>query len=98
MRAHLGRGIALGVVALVLALNGVRAARGNGVEPYTLSWWTVDSGGTMASRAGDYTLSGTLGQAEAGSVSQASATLHGGFWAGSLTQHRVFLPLVVRLT
>jgi hypothetical protein len=61
---------------------------------YDLSWWTVDSGGTMGLTSGSYTLSGTAGQPDAGVLSNSDYVLAGGFWAGILVKLESFLPLI----
>ncbi len=61
---------------------------------YTLDWFTVDGGGGTAS--GGYTVSGTLGQPDAGTLSGGGYTLQGGFWGGAASGVRVYLPLVRR--
>lgn len=50
-----------------------------GAQSYTLDWWDADAGGT--SSGGGYTVSGTIGQPEAGILSAGLFTLSGGFWA-----------------
>jgi uncharacterized repeat protein (TIGR01451 family) len=66
------------VMALVLILAAATA----GAQPYELSWWTVDGGGAMNATGGAYTLSGTIGQPDAGGpYTGAPYTLHSGFWA-----------------
>lgn len=46
---------------------------------YSVNWWTVDgSGGT--STGGVYSVSGTIGQPDAGRMSGGNFTLEGGFW------------------
>ena len=51
------------------------------INSYELSWSTVDGGGG-SSAAGRYTLSGTIGQSDAGPVmSDGNYTFAGGFWA-----------------
>jgi hypothetical protein len=63
---------------------------------YDLSWWTVDGGGGTAG-AGVYTLSGTVGQPDAGPALEAGAhTLTGGFWYGAEARYRLYLPIVLR--
>jgi hypothetical protein len=47
---------------------------------YSLDWWTVDGGGGT-STGGVYSVSGTIGQPDAGTMSGGSFTLTGGFWA-----------------
>ena len=49
-------------------------------QSYTLDWWDADAGGT--SSGGGYTVSGTIGQPEAGVHSGGSFTLSGGFFWG----------------
>ena len=44
--------------------------------------WTVDGGGSSAMTGGDYSLSGTAGQAEAGNLQSTNYDLQGGFWGG----------------
>ncbi|MFZ4576322.1 MAG: hypothetical protein ACOYN0_18205, partial [Phycisphaerales bacterium] len=50
---------------------------------YSISWYTVDGGGGTSS-GGTYTLSGTIGQPDAGApLTGGTFTLVGGFWAGA---------------
>jgi hypothetical protein len=49
---------------------------------YTLDWRTVDGGGATECTGGAYTLSGTIGQPDAGRSSGSGYTLGGGFWMG----------------
>jgi hypothetical protein len=62
---------------------------------YEISWYTIDSGGTQNLSGGSYTLSGTIGQYDAGSQSGGSYTLNGGYWV-DLFGYRLYLPLVLR--
>jgi hypothetical protein len=80
----------------LLALLLIAAAEGAAATGYDLSWWTVDSGGgTSSSAGGNYTLSGTIGQPDAGAAMNGSGySLAGGFWAGAMNQYSVYLPLV----
>ncbi|MEK7730556.1 MAG: hypothetical protein AAB363_01740 [Planctomycetota bacterium] len=47
---------------------------------YDLSWHTIDGGGVMFSNGGDFELSGTIGQPDAGTLTSGEYTLTGGFW------------------
>lgn len=47
---------------------------------YDLSWHTIDGGGVMFSTGGDFELSGTIGQPDAGTLTSGEYTLTGGFW------------------
>jgi len=79
-------------IALLLAVSTALARSG-----YDLSWWTVDGGGGIAS-GGPYTLTGTIGQPDAGTLTGGDYTLGGGFWGpGAVTvEYKVYLPLVLR--
>ena len=99
-------GILLALITLLLLAGIVQAQTGNQAEQpasntaagYDLSWWTVDSGGLVeAGSPGLYSLSGSIGQPDAGLVLTGGGyTLAGGFWGGAATQYRIYLPLVLR--
>ena len=55
---------------------------------FSLSWSTIDGGGGTSSN-GQYSVSGTIGQPDAGAMSGGPFTLTGGFWA---------LPVAVQTT
>jgi len=50
-------------------------------RPYELSWSTIDGGGGVSS--GQYVLSGTIGQPDAGVMAGGSYEVYGGFWPGA---------------
>ena len=83
------------LIVLIISLSGIALTAGG----YDLSWWTVDGGGGTSSGNG-YTLNGTLGQPDAGTVATGGGyTLAGGFWHGGVAvsvQMKVFLPLTER--
>ena len=60
---------------------------------YDLSWSSIDGGGGMSSD-GRYTLSGSIGQPDAGALTGSGYTLTGGFW-GIAAHYRIYLPLVL---
>jgi hypothetical protein len=68
-----------GAVLVVATLMPSVAAQPGG---YRVSWWTVDGGGG-ASGNGEFSLRGTIGQPDAGTMQGGDYTLHGGFWAGA---------------
>ena len=89
--------ILLPLVALaVLLLSGVVLAQ----PDYDLSWWTVDGGGATFSTGGDYSLGGTVGQPDAGTMSGGDSALGGGFWSGIATIvydfYEHYLPLIFK--
>jgi hypothetical protein len=59
----------------VLTIAGVALA-----QP-TIPWYTIDGGGGT-STGGTFTLSGTIGQPDAGVLTGGSFVLRGGFWNG----------------
>ena len=48
-------------------------------QSYSIDWFTIDGGGGT-STGGVYTVSGTIGQPDAGQMSGGNFTLDGGFW------------------
>ncbi len=67
------RFICLGLLAVALPL-GARA------QSYSIDWWSIDGGGG-ASTGGVYTVTGTIGQPDAGPMGGGNFTLDGGFWS-----------------
>jgi hypothetical protein len=101
--AALTGSVLLILLALAITVAGVQDQRreSNASPPtYDLSWWTVDGGGGRAgvgSEGHPYTLSGTIGQADAAEwTGSGGYALVGGFWSGARTTYQVCLPLVVR--
>jgi len=53
-----------------------------GAQTFDLSWYTIDGGGDLWTSGGDFELSGTIGQPDAGPVLTGGGfALTGGFWA-----------------
>src|SRR5215510_6724790 len=48
-------------------------------QPFAIDWFTIDGGGGT-STGGVYSISGTVGQPDAGHLSGGNYTLDGGFW------------------
>ncbi len=89
------KGIILTMIAVLLALALTALALAQSGGGFDLTWNTVDGGGGES--AGDsYSLSGTIGQAEAGVMSGGSYTLSGGFWGGASAVNLLHLPLIQR--
>ena len=92
--------LALGMFML-LALNvRVGYAESTNAAPravgYEISWYTIDGGGAQDLVGGSYTLSGTIGQADAGAQSGGNYKLNGGFWGFADSLGKLFLPLIMR--
>lgn len=100
------RWIPLLLIAGLFMAASVALAQSGG--DFDLSWWTVDGGGGTASSGESYTLVGTVGQPDAGTLSGGNYTLAGGFWNAIADQpastptptppatHSIYLPLVAR--
>ena len=58
---------------------GLAALMALAAGPFGISWWTVDGGGAV-SVGGAYSLTGTIGQADAETLRGGPYTLQGGFW------------------
>jgi hypothetical protein len=54
-------------------------------QNYSIDWFTIDGGGGTSS-GGPYTLSGTIGQPDAGTLSGGTYALEGGFWGAFAVQ------------
>lgn len=62
------------ILALLIGLSSSAA-----LAQYSIDWHTIDGGGGT-STGGVYSVSGTIGQPEAGKMSGGSYTIDGGFW------------------
>ena len=88
--------VAIFVILTLILVSAVVLAAQLGPE---IRWWSVD-GGAETSSGGDYTLSGIIGQPDAGpSMSDGSYTVTGGYWhAGhepvGPEEWTVFLPVI----
>ncbi|MFK7885001.1 MAG: GC-type dockerin domain-anchored protein [Phycisphaerales bacterium] len=70
------------VAALAMAGSSAMAQSGG---PYEITAWTIDGGGVVNATGGVYSLSGTVGQPDAGPI-QTGGTfeLAGGFWPAAI--------------
>jgi hypothetical protein len=89
----------ISIIVLLLVCLALIAGLAHAAGGYGLDWWTVDGGGG-ASAGGNYLLSGTIGQPDAGpALTGGNYHLEGGFWGGALSgnaQLKVYLPVVGR--
>ena len=60
---------------------------------YSIDWSTIDGGGGTSTR-GVYSITGTIGQHDAGTVSGGTFTLQGGFWSLIASVQTPGAPLV----
>ena len=69
------------VAALVFLVIAITAH----AQPYAIDWFTIDGGGGT-STGGVYSVSGTIGQPDAGVMSSGPYSLVGGFWGVTAIQ------------
>jgi hypothetical protein len=80
------RGFAMTTAALLGAFATASASAGPSGGGYDLSWNTFDGGGGTSTGAGGWSLTGTIGQHDAGATMTGGGfSLTGGFWPGAST-------------
>ncbi len=80
MRKYARRMYVAGTILIAGAAVSVGSAA---AQQFALDWFTVDGGGAMRSTGGDFELSGTIGQPDAGGpLTGGHFELTGGFWFG----------------
>ena len=84
----------LALAVLLAASVGVADAQSGG--GYDQSWYTIDGGGVTFSTGSGYQLGSTIGQPDAGTLTNGGYTLLGGFWGGSAAQYRIYLPIALK--
>ncbi len=72
------RNASIGTLFLALAIAPAAFA-----QDFDLAWHTIDGGGEMFTSGGNFELSGTIGQPDAGAMTGGDFELVGGFWAGA---------------
>ena len=86
----------LGVLGGIRPWSAGDASAATASATYAIDWYTIDGGGASPSGGGQYALGGTIGQADAGTLTGAPYTLAGGFWAALDPRFLGNLPLVQR--
>jgi hypothetical protein len=88
------------VLVLLIGISTANAQRTNDPAApqsgYSIDWYTIDGGGATFSTGGSYSLGGSIGQPDAGQVSNLPYTLNGGFWGGASISYNIYLPLVLK--
>ncbi len=82
---------AIGSLLLALSLSAAQA------QTFSLDWFTIDGGGGT-STGGVYSVSGTIGQPDAGKMSGGNFTLEGGFWAAIQVPSAPYLSITLTPT
>lgn len=81
--------MALALVLLLLAATALASG------PYELLWYAIGAGGAT-SEGGVYSLSASIGQNAADSMSGGVYSLGGGFWSGVPPVYLRYLPVIFR--
>ena len=94
--------LAISASALAAPATGIEAKIGPSASGpqssgglYSINWETLDGGGGTAA-GGDFQLSYTLGQSDAGERTGGNYRLLSGFWPGMIDPGRNYLPLLQR--
>ena len=89
------------LIALLALLLIAGAAWATTSGELVISWWTTSAGGGTLTN-GDYSLSATAGQAEAGALLEGGDyQLSGGYWPGGEAEpetsdgHKIYLPSII---
>jgi hypothetical protein len=88
--------LALIACALVTMSGNTAPASAKPADAYTIDWYTMDGGGAMFSTGGTYSLGGTIGQADAGTMSGGTYNLNSGFWNGIGNLLNFYLPMILK--
>ncbi|MFN0150592.1 MAG: FlgD immunoglobulin-like domain containing protein [bacterium] len=72
-------------IAAAIGITAVSPASAQTGGTYDLSWNTIDGGGATFSTGGTYSLGGTIGQYDVGTLIGGSYVLSAGFWKGGVT-------------
>ena len=67
------------IIILTLIILTILSALPVSAQSYSIDWFTIDGGGGT-STGGVYSVSGTIGQPDAGKMSGGNFTIDGGFW------------------
>ena len=71
-------------IRITLILVAALTASSALAQDLSNDWWTIDGGGEMFTTGGDFELSGTIGQPDAGEImTGGDFELAGGFWPGA---------------
>ena len=79
-----------------LVIMGVFAASAWAADSLAIDWWSVD-GGSGTSSGGTWTLTGSIGEADAGVMQGGAFRLEGGVLASTTSRsYQINLPSVLR--
>ena len=76
---------------VAMAIGSTLLAAHAQIDP--VSWWTVDGGGAT-STGNIYSITGTIGQPDAGVLSGGNFTLEGGFWCSAWLEPETEAPSI----
>ncbi len=82
------------ILLLVAVLLAVTSTVAGAASPpvYSITWWSIASGGVAA--GGDFSVSSSIGQVAAGHSAGGAYSLCAGFQCGVSREHRLFVPVI----
>ncbi len=81
------------ILSIAVAACAALTSHAQSGGPFDLKWSTIDSGGGT-SRGGQFSLSGTIGQPDPGTLAANQFKLEGGFWSGVSVVQTAGAPLL----
>lgn len=83
------------VIVLLFLFEGAMVLAG---ESFNIAWWTVEGGGGL-SQGGTFSINGTIGQSDTGTMVGEQYVLQSGFWiTANPSNNLLFLPVVSNST
>jgi hypothetical protein len=79
-------------VTLAAALSAISSSSAH-AQSYSINWYTIDGGGGT-STGGVYSVSGTIGQPDAGNLSGGEYKVVGGFWSFAIAVQQPDAPVL----
>ena len=86
-------GTLLVMAMLLFTTWAIQAGSGS---TYEIDWYSMDSGGTMATTGGSFELQGTIGQVDTAVIAQDTYEIQAGFWAAASNTgpYQLYLPFI----
>lgn len=85
------------LLVLIICLLLVTSALAMSSDNYRLDWFTpLSAGGGGAASSSNYAVNVTIGQTASSTSSNLNYRSCLGYWCGLTTEHKIYLPLVLR--
>jgi hypothetical protein len=84
------------LISLVILLLLASSVLAMSSDNYRLDWFTLMTGSGGKTSSTNYAVNFTVGQTVIGATSGASYEACLGYWCGTGTEHKIYLPLILR--